>query len=246
MPQPGARPPPAPPRPRPLSPCWRSWWRPYHRSSSFASNSSIRLSDSISLGSSRGSGPQSRGPASAAAPGSPRAPPPSARAALGRDAPPPPPRSQIGATRRRGVARSARRGPSRRLATAPTASAQARAPSPAPGAGSESRSPTQRGTLAKALPGPGSDSNPRRHVGQSRAGHRPSGSDAVQSRLTAVPAVRPGSWARSQWLTLEETKKAGKGRKGCGRTPRPPLCVVLFLGACWGPGERGWRPSRRL
>lgn len=86
-----------------------------------------------------------------------------------------------------------------------------------------SRSPAQRGTWAE--PRATGDSNPRRRLGQSRAGSWPSGGDGVQPLLTAGPRV-----ARSQGQAAnrnsEGNKEGGERRRGAAWAPPSSLPPV--------------------
>lgn len=99
--------------------------------------------------------------------------------------------------------------------------------------------------FGRTLPGRGRDSNPRRLLGQSRAGRWPSGSDVAQSCLTVVPRV-----ARSRGQAANgdsgRNKEGGGKAKGCGRGPRPPFCLGSFLGQCFGCWLWRWRHQRLL
>lgn len=99
--------------------------------------------------------------------------------------------------------------------------------------------------FGRTLPGRGRDSNPRRRLGQSRAGRRPSGSNVVQSCLTADSRA-----ARSRGQAANgdsgRNKEGGGKAKGCGRGPRPLIYVGSLMGQRSGRWLWRWLPPRRL
>lgn len=138
------------------------------------------------------------------------------------------PRSPTTASRRcrRGAARSASLGPAFRLASRSSKSPNGQRPGASAPAGAQSRlltpQPGPTWHFGRTLPDLGCDSNPRRRLSQSREGCRPSGSDIVQSRLTAVPRFA-GFQGQAANGNSGGNKEGGKRGRGAAEGPAP-LC----------------------